>query len=55
MRCRDLSLVIVSEPGVPGGFSASLEWGRAGQGSFPNPLPETCPVTWVVSHPSAAV
>lgn len=30
MRCRDLSLVIVSEPGVPGGFSASLEWGRAG-------------------------
>lgn len=27
----------------------------AGQGSFPNPLPETCPMTWAVSLPSTAV
>lgn len=28
MGCRDLSIGVVSEPGVPGGFSASLEVGQ---------------------------
>lgn len=30
MQRTDLSAVVVSEPGVPGGFSASLGVGRAG-------------------------
>lgn len=46
--------MVVSELGVPAGFQHQPGSG-AGQGSFPNPLPGTCPVTWAVSFPSTAV